>query len=298
VLAVVIGNIGLDETFSLAALPQPGETLVAHAATADLGGKGANQAVLLARCGVPTRLVARIGDDAAAAFVRARLRAEPLDASGLIRVPAPTDRSIVLVAADGENSIVSTGDCARGVSEAEVSAALQAAGPDDVVLLQGNLTEAVTARALRLARSRGLRTVFNPAPVSAGFARLWEFVDLAVLNRVEARQLAGTDDTREAACRIFAAGARRVVVTLGRDGALLCDAGGVTTVAAAPTLVRDTTGAGDTFVAVLAAALMIREMPRQHALLAAARAAAITVSRPGTLAAFPTQAELAEILHT
>ncbi len=247
-LAVVIGNIGLDETFSLAALPQPGETLVAHAATADLGGKGANQAVLLARCGVPTRLVARIGDDAAAAFVRARLRAEPLDASGLIRVPAPTDRSIVLVAADGENSIVSTGDCARGVSEAEVSAALQAAGPDDVVLLQGNLTEAVTARALRLARSRGLRTVFNPAPVSAGFARLWEFVDLAVLNRVEARQLAGT--------------------------------------------------AGDTFVAVLAAALMIREMPRQHALLAAARAAAITVSRPGTLAAFPTQAELAEILHT
>ncbi len=297
VVAVVIGNIAIDETFRVPHLPQPGETLLAHAGATDLGGKGANQAVVLARCGVATRLVARIGRDGTSARLRALLAAEPLDISRLIETDAPADRSIVLLTDAGENAIVSAIVPAPPFAPADLLAAVAGCAAGDLLLLQGNLTEPVTVEALRLGRARGLRAVFNPAPTSPGFAALWALVELAVLNVFEARHLTGTADPAAAARAIHAAGAARVAVTLGAGGALLCDAGGITQVAAAPAAVRDTTGAGDTFLAVLAAALLVRGVAAEAALAAACRAAALTVGRAGTLAAFPTVAELAAILR-
>jgi ribokinase len=137
--------------------------------------------------------------------------------------------------------------------------------------------------------------VFNPAPVDPGFAALWQLADLVVLNRTEARDLTGKD-AEDAATHIRAAGAARVAVTLGADGAVLQAADRMHRIPAAPATVRDTTGAGDTFTAILAAALFARRLSPEAALRCAARAAAITVGRRGTLQAFPTTAELAAIL--
>ena len=294
--ALVIGNIASDETLRVPHLPAPGETLLAQASAIGPGGKGANQAVVLARCGVPTRLLARIGNDAAAARARAMLAAEGLDLS-LIATDAPTDRSIVLLTESGENAIVAAIVPAPPFTDAELLAAAEGCAAGDLLLLQGNLTEPVTEAALRIGRARGMRAVFNAAPASPGFAALWNLTELVVLNGIEARQMTGLDDPAAAARAIHAAGAQHVAVTLGADGALLCDAGGVTRVAAAPVAVRDSTGAGDCFTSVLAAALLVRRLPPAAALAAASRAAALAVSRIGALASFPTVAELAAILH-
>ncbi len=295
VSAIVIGNITLDESFSLPALPRPGETLLASGSRRDLGGKGANQAILLARAGVATRLVARIGEDEPAALLRAMLAREGLEGGGLIGTEAPTDRSMILLAEDGENCIVSTATCARAMTARDATAALIEANAA-LLLMQGNLCASVTRAAMQAARERGTATVFNPAPADAEFAALWPLADLVVLNRTEAHALTGTDDAMHAASRIRAAGAARVVVTLGADGAVMVDAQEQHTLPAVPAAVLDTTGAGDTFTAVLAAALFVRRMSAREALLAAARAAAVTVGRHGTLAAFPSAAELAAIL--
>ena len=91
--AVVVGNATVDETYALDALPRAGESLVGAPAGVDLGGKGANAAVVLARCGVPTRLVACVGDDARGAFVRTRLRSEPVEAA-LLTSPGAGDRPV------------------------------------------------------------------------------------------------------------------------------------------------------------------------------------------------------------
>jgi ribokinase len=296
VRAIVIGNIALDETFHLDALPRPGETVLSVTVTTDLGGKGANQAVVLGRCGVPTRLVACTGRDTAAAQLRAMLATEPLDVSSLIARDQPTDRSIVLLTDAGENAIVSIATCARSMTEPDVTHGLEQAAPGDVLLMQGNLTPPVTGGALGRARQRGLRTVLNPAPAEPGFAQFWNLVDLAVLNAVEAQQLSGQADPAAAARYICDAGAGIAVATLGAEGALLCAEKTIIAEPAPVTTVRDTTGAGDTFIAVLVTALFARNMPHLLALRAAARASALTISRPGTLASFPTPAELAAIL--
>ncbi len=294
--AVVIGNIAMDETLRVSHLPAPGETLLARASFAGAGGKGANQAVTLARCGVPTRLLARLGNDAASVRAHALLAAEGLDLSTLTGTEAPIDRSIVLLTDAGENAIIATIVPAPPFTSAELHAVVAGCGVGDLLVLQGNLTEAVTEAALRIGRARGMITVFNAAPASPGFAALWALVDLAVLNSVEARQMTGLDDPEAAARAIHAAGARQAVVTLGAAGALLCDAGGAVRVAAEPVAVRDSTGAGDCFTAVLAAALYVCRVPPAAALSAASRAAALAVGRIGALTSLPTAAELAAIL--
>jgi ribokinase len=122
------------------------------------------------------------------------------------------------------------------------------------------------------------------------FGALWPLVDMAFVNEGEAADLGGTG-------ALLAAGVRQVVLTLGPAGARLLSAGQIDTVPAQACTVVDTTGAGDCFMATALASAMLRGVAVDaRALHHAAAAAAITVSRPGTSAAFPTRAELAHIL--
>ena len=290
----VFGNVTVDETFRVTALPLAGETLLAADTRLDLGGKGANQAILLHRAGVEVRLCSAVGRDANADWLLARLAAEGVSTDFVRRVERPTDRSLIVVADSGENTIVSTAACARALRKADLT--LDGAQRGDVLVVQGNLWPDVTRAALDVARRRKLRTVLNPAPVHPSFATLWPLVDLAVLNRGEAESLTGDDDPASAARRICDAGAAIAVVTLGADGAVLADAAGVLAAPAHAARVVDTTGAGDTFAATLVAAGLLHGAPRQRALAAAARAAAITVGGAGTSGTFPSAEEFRAIL--
>ena len=103
----------------------------------------------------------------------------------------------------------------------------------------------------------------------------------------------------EAADALHAQGARNVIITLGAKGALLSEQGVKSPIPCFPSHPRDTTGAGDTFLAVMLASALLRGVaPDALALAHASRAAAITVSRRGTLSAFPGSHELAALLTT
>lgn len=292
----VIGNVAADETFKIEALPKIGESILGRQVSRDIGGKGANQAIVLARAGLPVRLLAAIGDDERGRWLKEELANESVPLDLLRQASVPTDVSIILSAASGDNSIVTTTQAAESLARDDIVAALSDAEPDDILLLQGNLATDVTAFALGHGRARDLTTVFNPSPAHADFAALWSLVDLLVANDGEAEFFTGRKG--EAAGRAFvAAGIPSVIVTLGGDGALLCDANSVRHVPAEPCRVVDTTGAGDTFLAVLVAAMAETGMQIDLAgLECAGRAAALTIGRSGTRSAFPTRAELSALL--
>ena len=145
----VVGNCTIDTIFRLDRFPEPGETLIASKGFTDLGGKGANQAVVVARFGVETRFVAPFGGDAEGARARDRLAAEGLAGEGLVPVERATDRSIIYVVPNGENTIVSSADAARAMTPATALAALDPVAPGDIVMVQGNLTRATTLAVLR-----------------------------------------------------------------------------------------------------------------------------------------------------
>lgn len=293
---VVVGNCAVDLVLAVDRFPRPGETLVAGARRLDLGGKGANQAVAARRFGAPVRLVAPVGDDAEGAFARQRIAAERIDPDDLAMVDAPTDLSVITVAADAENMIVSTCAAADMLGIDAALAPLGSMRRGDVVVLQGNLRFEVTKAVLTEARRAGATTLLNPAPIRWQAAPVWPLVDIAVLNQVEARQLLETDDPAVALDRLAAAGVGMPIVTLGAEGLAARASGVPATLPAWPVpAVCDTAGAGDAFCGALAAALALGR-PAADALAIALRAAALTVSRPGTQSAFPSSGEAAGIL--
>ncbi|MCR4265108.1 ribokinase [Nitratireductor sp. ZSWI3] len=294
--AFVIGNVTVDETIAIDDWPQPGASILGAQTARGLGGKGCNQAVVMARCGLPTSLVAATGDDFRAATIREQLSGEPAACRLILLEGRASDFSMILTTPDGENAIVTTTDCASHLAAAEACAALADATASDLAVLQGNLSDETTATTLKAARDKGLLTAFNPSPLRPYFGQLWPLIDIAFVNQGEARALTGVDGA-EAARSLLAEGVRQVVVTLGGNGALLVDADGAVHVPGEACDVVDTTGAGDTFMAVALASAALRGTALdRRAIGDAVKAAAITVGRHGTHAAFPSRSELKAIL--
>lgn len=294
---LVLGNVMVDEAMSVETWPSPGQTVVVGAPRRDLGGKGANQALVLARTGAAVRFAAAIGRDADGDWIAATLAREGLPVADLLRVDAATDRSLIFVDRYGENAIASMIDAATWIDPASAAASVARLGAGDILLLQGNLTLQATRAALEQARALDVRTIFNPSPIQAGFTELLGLVDLLVLNESEAVILGSAEDPQRAVAALRRAGAGAVVLTLGRRGALFDSGGNAGHVPAQTVKVIDTTGAGDTFTGVLAAAFYDRAMPLHAAVAAACDAAALTVQRSGTVSALPSVAEIAAILH-
>ncbi|MBI2737396.1 MAG: ribokinase [Rhodospirillales bacterium] len=279
---VVIGNAGLDLGLSVPRLPRPGETLIGSGGTRAPGGKGLNQAVVAARCGVDVRFCAPLGHDKAQADeVERHLAAEGLTELMLPRLPHATDFSLLMVLPGGENSIVSTSACSLALDKPEAASALEGVTAGDVVLLQGNLALDTTAFVLDAARHQGATTVFNPAPFWPGAEELVAKCGLVIANRVEADQLGRS---------IHDAGA--AIVTLGAEGCELIEGGRRRRFAAERIAVVDTTGCGDAFCGVMAAALA-RGLAIEAAIAEAQKAAALTATRVGAFNALPSRAELA-----
>ncbi|KGE02161.1 carbohydrate kinase [Rhizobium sp. YS-1r] len=294
--AHVIGNVAVDETISVSTMPEAGASILGREETRDLGGKGANQAVVMARAGLPTTLVAAVGEDFRAQTIRDQLAPEPVEAKLVALAGRSSDFSIIFTTPDGENAIVTTTESAGSLALEEAIAALDTAA-GGLLVLQGNLSEATTRGLLQEARRRALVTAFNPSPLRPYFADLWPLVDIAFLNRGETHSLTGLSD-HAATERLLQSGVRHVVLTLGGDGAMLASQGReIATIPAVATNVIDTTGAGDTFMAVALASAALRGVELDtRAIGHAAAASALTVSRRGTRSAFPTSDELRAIL--
>jgi ribokinase len=290
----VIGNAAVDSVIRVDRFPRPGETIVALGASEDLGGKGANQAVVAARCGARVRLVAPIGDDALGARIRSSLAREGVQTDGVTTSPYGTDRCVIAVDRDGENTILSLIEAARHfdpIAETRVESWI---APGDIVVMQGNLRPSITRDCLTLAKSKGATTVLNPSPTYAAQDYDWSLVDLVVVNRGEAVELAG--GAAEAARELCNRGAGAVVLTLGADGASFFSANDAFRVAAPKVIAIDAVGAGDVFCGVLISA-KAHGRGWKEALAAAAEAASASVARKGVLASFPSREEMAGIFE-
>lgn len=289
--AFVIGNVALDETLAVDDFPQPGASIFGEALSRDLGGKGANQAIAMARTGLDCRLVAAVGDDARGAEIRERLKTEGLQADLLTLTGVASDFSMILMTPQ-ENAVITTREAASAVTPEQARAALSDGAPGDLLAMQGNLRARTTLAALVEAQTRGMTTAVNPSPLQPDFDALWAHVDTIFVNEGEAAALGGVD-------ALLAAGVRSVVLTLGGQGAALIRSDIQQRVPARQVTVVDTTGAGDCFMAVALASGMLRGTGVDaRALAHATHAAAHTVARAGTVTAFPDRSAMAAILQT
>ncbi|MRX44801.1 PfkB family carbohydrate kinase [Agromyces kandeliae] len=239
----VVGSLNVDVVATAPRLPAPGETIGDGVLRREPGGKGANQAAAAARLGAVTRMFGCVGRDADGDLLVGALGAAGVDVAGIGRADAATGTAIIMVDAAGENSIV----VCPGANAAVDSDAIGIGG-DEAVLMQLEVPLEVVRR---VATSAPGFVALNAAPARSIPTDLVERVDLFVVNETEYGLIPEL------------AGARRVVVTLGADGAELRERGEVVARAAGipPAAVRSTVGAGDAFAAALVVALLEGDEP-------------------------------------
>jgi ribokinase len=244
-MILVFGSINVDVVVPVPRLPTPGETVPGGDYALLPGGKGANQALAARRAGAGVTLVGAVGNDGFAATALHLLRRDGVDLSLVRAVAAPTGLAAIMVASGGENMIaVAAGANAQLRADAVPDRLL---GPQTILVAQMEVPPEETARLVRRLRARGGRSVLNLAPALPLDPALLPEIDILVANRGEAEVL------DQMAGRRLRQG---LVVTLGAAGTTtyLADGAVIETPALALDPV-DTTGAGDTFVGVLAAGL-------------------------------------------
>lgn len=295
---VVVGSLNMDLIVRAPRLPIGGETLAGHGFSTAAGGKGANQAVAAARLGARVAMVGCVGDDAYGSELRNGLLADGIDCSGVeVAVGVPTGIASILVDDAGQNAIVivAGGNGEMSPERMERYEALLAKA--EVVIAQLEVPAATVEATLARAHALGRTVILNPAPAHGPLPAHWYgLVDYLIPNESEAALLTGLpvdspETALRAAQRLLEAGARRVLITLGRQGVLYADATCHLHMPVAPVVAVDTTAAGDTFVGGFAAGLA-EGMSLEAAVALGQQAAALAVTRPGAQPSIPHRHEL------
>jgi ribokinase len=289
-MILVFGSINLDTFYPLARLPVPGQTVIGPYARIEPGGKGANQAVAAARDGARVALAGAVGQDRIAEAALAGLVGAGVDISRVAYVPdMQTGKAAICVDPRGQNQIaVAAGANLAARADQVADADL---GPDTTLLLQMETSPAENASLIRRGRARGARIILNLAPSGWIAQDALHALDWLVVNLDEAGWLGEHVGTAANAASLRAALGCGVVRTRGVQGFETAGEGGLLRSEAVKVDAVDTTGAGDCFLGVFAAAL-----DRGEALPVALRranvAAALSCTRPGGQGSMPIAGEI------
>ena len=256
---LVVGSLNADLVVKSPRFPQPGETISGEDLHIIPGGKGANQAVAAARQGVQTAMLGRVGSDSFAPFLVDNLKSNQVDTSHVTVDSSATGTAIIVVDANGQNSIVLSPGANGNVSPVDVDSA--SFSNSKLLLLQLEIPTPTVLHAAQKARANGLTVILNPAPAKALPAELISSVDILIPNESELSLLTGlpvndVSSAEKAAKEILKQGVKTVIVTLGSKGALLVTDTQVTQVDTYKVNVVDTTAAGDAFIGGFASAML------------------------------------------
>jgi len=297
----VIGSCNTDMVIKVDHLPKPGETIIGHDFMTNQGGKGANQAVAVARMGGDTLFVARLGDDGFGHQSLAMLEEEGVD-TRFVRLTTGVSPGVAMIPVDekGENSIIVASGANAMLSETDVEAAREEICGSSILLMQLETPIPTLMYAARMAHEAGVTVVLNPAPFpkEALPEDFLKNIDIITPNETEASGMSGIEIADEAsALRAITAirklGVGKVVITAGGAGAYTEENGELQHIEAFKSHVVDTTAAGDTFCGALCVALSQGKTLVQ-AISDANRAASISVTRMGAWCSIPRANEISE----
>jgi len=294
--ALVFGSLNMDLVTRAAQLPQPGETLIGSQFFTTPGGKGGNQAVALARLGIATEMVGRVGGDSFGQELLAALRQAGVGCDRLrVQKSVHSGVAIIIVTETGENQIIGVLGANGQMDASDVDRLLPLLPQASVLLMQLEIPLGTVKLAATAARQAGVPVLLDPAPVpGASLQPLYPLVDILLPNEVEASQLVGFAVTNQetaarAATQLQQQGASTVMIKLGAQGAFCATPDRAFFVPAFPVQAVDSVAAGDAFAGGLATAL-VEGLPLERAIAWGNAAGALAVRQVGAQSAMPDRA--------
>lgn len=297
---IVIGSINQDIILELERFPKVGESLLSNPAIYANGGKGANQALAVARLGESTLFVGKVGHDTFGERMKGDLSSDGVDTT-LLKYSTHTSTGLALVMlANGENTIVVSPGANGEVSRADVDEVRPYMKQARLLLIQLEIPLDTVGYAMNLAHHYGMQVILDPGPAQICPPEILRDADFLTPNETEAAKLTGMvisdlQTARQAALELTHYVRQGVVIKMGAFGALAIDMNKDHKqeyyLEAIPVNVRDSTAAGDAFCAAMAVSLL-----HGASFIEAARLAnlvgALTVTRLGAQPSLPTSREV------
>ena len=295
---LVIGSLNIDMVMKVDHMPTVGETILCDGMKLVAGGKGANQACAAGRLGTDVTMLGAIGNDSHGEMQRDSLQRSGVDVSGLItKERVSTGTAFITVNKEGNNSIVVVQGANAQFTPEDIEAHRDLLEECEIVILQLEIPMDTVLYAVKLARTLGKTVILDPAPVPEHFPEeLYQYVDIIKPNESELSRLTGIADTQnhleEAVQIVKDHGVKNVLVTLGGDGVYLdTENESPVHIPAKKVKVVDTTAAGDSFTAALAAMLLEGKTLKEAAEFSN-QVSAIVVTREGAQDSIPTLQEV------
>jgi len=284
-----LGSLNIDRVYRTDRFVEAGETKAAKSMMVNCGGKGLNQSIAAARAGCEVYHAGLLGSDGQ--MLKDALAEAGDDVSLLRPYDGPSGHAIIEVDDHGQNRIILFGGANRALTEQQVDGILDGFGSDGVVLLQNEIN--LLPYIMEKAAARGLEVIFNAAPMgSEVLSYPLEKLRWLIVNEVEGKAIAECESEQDViptlASRYPGMG---ILLTLGRDGAILHDQGHETRIPSQHVKAVDTTAAGDTFIGYFLYGLL-NHLPAAEILQLATAASAIAVTRPGASISIPSRSEV------
>ncbi|MCL1855322.1 MAG: ribokinase [Clostridia bacterium] len=298
----VLGSLNVDLTVTVPRFQEAGETITGTGFYTFTGGKGGNQAVSLAKLGVPTMMIGKLGADQNGALYRDTMQDLGIEQHTVQTVDhVPTGVAMIEVDASGENRIVVVPGANYAVDRRQVDFMMGELLACDMVLMQLEIPMDTVEYAAQKLHGEGKIVILDPSPAVPLSERLLRACTYIVPNESELRILSGmeadTDEQVEAAAQtLLEKGARCIVVKLGTRGVMLVSKQSSLHVPGFKVNALDTTGAGDAFVAGFAVSLLEGKMPAEAVRFGNA-AAALSTTAMGAQSAMPARAQVDDLLQ-
>jgi len=300
---LVVGSVNMDLVVRAKHMPRPGETILGEGFVTSPGGKGANQAVAVARVGGQCAMIGRVGQDAFGEGLLRALAAEGIDCEYVLPTPeAPTGVAMIVVDGCGENSIVVASGANSFLTPDDVYSHSGLFDRAAVVVLQLEIPLPTVRAAITVARRHNCKVILDPAPAPTPMPAELSQVDILSPNAHEAEIITGQKAVEERidkniALDLIARGAQAAVLKLGPRGSLVVTADGqFARIRPFQVNVVDTTGAGDAFTGALAVAVA-QGRPLPEAARLANAAGSLACTKLGAQTAMPSADEVRMLME-
>jgi len=294
---VVIGSCNTDMVVKSDRLPVPGETVLGGAFMMNPGGKGANQAVAVARMGGNVTFISKTGNDLFGKQSVEMYSEENINTDFIFSDPnLPSGVALIMVDLNGENCITVASGANASLSARDIDKAKKVIESADILLMQLEIPMQTVEYAAKMASGKGIKVILNPAPAAFLSNELLKCLYAIIPNENEAEMLSGIkvsdwNSARQAADIISSKGVDVVVITLGSKGAFVKEGDNYLEIPVGKIKAVDTTAAGDTFCGALCVGLS-EGLAIEDAVRMANKAAGITVTREGAQSSIPFRKEI------
>lgn len=289
----VIGGANMDIVSQIDHFPKPGQGIMGPDFKFVPGGKGLNQAVAASRLGGKVNFVGKVGNDSFGQTLRAFLKKEKMDISGLAMSKSKNTGCVMIVVdKNGNNTMVGMNGSNFDISVGDIKNLPIKKG--DIVLADFEVRPPVVEFLLKRARSLGPISLLNASPFDSVKQTLLKLTDYLVVNEHELAFFGKTQNFNRAIKKLATKG-QTLIATLGKQGLVCFKDGKLIKIAGHKVKAKDTTAAGDCFLGAFAVALS-ENQDIKSALTFANAAAAISVQTVGASSSLPNRRTVDQFL--